>query len=203
MDYSVFKPFSSSSYFHSYCLISNYDNQSNVEDCWLGDTTVSLPDLDTTQTSVQTLWYDWIADLVSNYSSTSNFHTMKLISDQLSRWAPCRYREACTKVILARLQRRCRRLRCRRDIWWWSSLYLRLPKLHRWRIELSDVSSSFSFGLKTYWLFSYYQLLYAFESSSGSISDLYNMINTVASDCADSTLLGNFIENHDNPRFAR
>lgn len=49
---------------------------------------------------------------------------------------------------------------------------------------------------------SYYQLLYAFESTSGSISDLYNMINSVASDCSDPTLLGNFIENHDNPRFA-
>lgn len=50
---------------------------------------------------------------------------------------------------------------------------------------------------------SYYQLLYAFQSTSGSISNLYNMINTVASDCADPTLLGNFIENHDNPRFPR
>ena len=50
--------------------------------------------------------------------------------------------------------------------------------------------------------FSYYQLLYAFESSSGSISDLYNMISSVASSCKDPTLLGNFIENHDNPRFA-
>jgi hypothetical protein len=49
---------------------------------------------------------------------------------------------------------------------------------------------------------SYYQLLYAFESTSGSISNLYNMINSVASDCSDPTLLGNFIENHDNPRFA-
>lgn len=29
------------------------------------------------------------------------------------------------------------------------------------------------------------------------------MINTVASSCADSTLLGNFIENHDNPRLPR
>lgn len=28
------------------------------------------------------------------------------------------------------------------------------------------------------------------------------MINTVKSDCSDSTLLGTFIENHDNPRFA-
>jgi alpha-amylase len=48
----------------------------------------------------------------------------------------------------------------------------------------------------------YWQLLYAFQSSSGSISNLYNMISSVASDCADPTLLGNFIENHDNPRFA-
>lgn len=48
----------------------------------------------------------------------------------------------------------------------------------------------------------YYPLLNAFESSSGSISNLYSMINSVASDCADPTLLGNFIENHDNPRFA-
>jgi hypothetical protein len=49
---------------------------------------------------------------------------------------------------------------------------------------------------------SYYPLLRAFKSPSGSISDLYNMIETVKYTCADSTLLGNFIENHDNPRFA-
>jgi alpha-amylase len=41
-----------------------------VEDCWLGDTTVSLPDLDTTLSSVQTIWYNWVTELVSNYSST-------------------------------------------------------------------------------------------------------------------------------------
>jgi alpha-amylase len=34
------------------------------------------------------------------------------------------------------------------------------------------------------------------------MSDLYNMINTVKSLCADSTLLGTFVENHDTPRFA-
>ncbi|QQK46373.1 Rutin-alpha-L-rhamnosidase [Penicillium digitatum] len=68
VDYSVFTPFSSSSYFHPYCLISNYNNQSDVENCWLGDTTVSLPDLDTLQSSVQTLLNNWIGDLVSVYS---------------------------------------------------------------------------------------------------------------------------------------
>ncbi|GIC94705.1 alpha-amylase A type-1/2 [Aspergillus udagawae] len=47
----------------------------------------------------------------------------------------------------------------------------------------------------------YYQLVNAFKSSSGSISSLSNMISSVASNCKDPTLLGNFIENHDNPRF--
>ncbi|KAF7586955.1 hypothetical protein BBP40_007979, partial [Aspergillus hancockii] len=48
----------------------------------------------------------------------------------------------------------------------------------------------------------YYPLLNAFKSTSGSISNLYNMINTVKSTCPDSTLMGTFVENHDNPRFA-
>jgi len=48
----------------------------------------------------------------------------------------------------------------------------------------------------------YFPLVRAFESTSGSISDLYNMVNTVKSGCNDSTLLGSFSENHDNPRFA-
>jgi len=48
----------------------------------------------------------------------------------------------------------------------------------------------------------YYPLLAAFESTSGNMDDLYNMINTVKSTCKDSTLLGSFVENHDNPRFA-
>lgn len=34
------------------------------------------------------------------------------------------------------------------------------------------------------------------------MSALSDMIGTVKSGCPDSTLLGNFIENHDNPRFA-
>lgn len=72
VDYSVFEPFDLSSYFHPYCLISDYDNQTDVENCWLGDTTVSLPDLNTKDAKVREIWYDWVADLVSNYSSMSD-----------------------------------------------------------------------------------------------------------------------------------
>lgn len=43
-----------------------------VQDCWEGDTIVSLPDLNTTETAVRTIWYDWVADLVSNYSGANS-----------------------------------------------------------------------------------------------------------------------------------
>ncbi|KAJ5937057.1 hypothetical protein N7466_003507 [Penicillium verhagenii] len=171
VDYSVFNPFDSSSYFHSYCLISNYDNQTNVEDCWLGDTTVSLPDLNTALTSVQTIWYDWVAALVANYSIDGlRIDTVKHV--QQSFWSD--YNDAAGVYCVG---------------------------------EVDDGDPAYTCpyqdyldGVLNYPV--YYQLLYAFESSSGSISDLYNMIASVASDCADPTLLGNFIENHDNPRFA-
>ncbi|KAJ5212774.1 uncharacterized protein N7498_004420 [Penicillium cinerascens] len=171
VDYSVFDPFDSSSYFHSYCLISNYDNQTNVEDCWLGDTTVSLPDLNTDLSSVQTIWYNWVKDLVSNYSIDGlRIDTVKHV--QQSFWPG--YNDAAEVYCVG---------------------------------EVLDGDPSYTCpyqnyldGVLNYPI--YYQLLYAFESSSGNISNLYNMISSVAADCTDPTLLGNFIENHDNPRFA-
>ncbi|THX53195.1 alpha-amylase [Aureobasidium pullulans] len=48
---------------------------------------------------------------------------------------------------------------------------------------------------------SYYWITQAFQSTSGSISNLYNGINTLKSSCKDTTLLGSFMENHDLARF--
>jgi len=48
---------------------------------------------------------------------------------------------------------------------------------------------------------SYYWITQAFQSTSGSISNLYNGINTMKSTCKDTTLLGSFMENHDLARF--
>jgi alpha-amylase len=67
-DYSVYNPFNKEEYYHSYCEILNYNNQTNVEDCWLGDTTVALPDLRTEDPAVSQEYYSWINGLVSNYS---------------------------------------------------------------------------------------------------------------------------------------
>lgn len=69
VDYSVFNPFNSQDYFHSYCEITDYTDLNMTEQCWEGDTIVSLPDLNTESTDVQSIWNDWIKGLVSNYTS--------------------------------------------------------------------------------------------------------------------------------------
>lgn len=69
VDYTQLHPFNDQLYFHMYCEISNYSNQTDVEYCWLGDTIVSLPDLKTESADVTNVYYSWIKSLVSNYSS--------------------------------------------------------------------------------------------------------------------------------------
>lgn len=71
VDYSMFKPFSSKSYFDAFCWITNYDNQTEVEECWLGDDNVVLVDVDTNQEVVQSTYNNWIQNLISKYSSKS------------------------------------------------------------------------------------------------------------------------------------
>ncbi|KAH9921835.1 glycoside hydrolase family 13 protein [Amylocystis lapponica] len=67
-NYSGFQPFSSQTDFHNECFISDYNNQTNVEQCWLGDTSVPLADINTEDTNVVNTMNAWIAGLVGNYS---------------------------------------------------------------------------------------------------------------------------------------
>ncbi|CAI6342468.1 unnamed protein product [Periconia digitata] len=68
VDYSSYRPFNDQKYYHEPCAITDYTNQSIVEDCWLGDSTVPLPDLKTEDSTVRKMYNTWIAQLVSNYS---------------------------------------------------------------------------------------------------------------------------------------
>ncbi|KAF2654406.1 glycoside hydrolase family 13 protein [Lophiostoma macrostomum CBS 122681] len=67
-DYSLFNPFNDAKYFHSYCPVDDYDNQTNVEECWLGDEKVELVDVNTEDPAVVEIYNTWIEDLISNYS---------------------------------------------------------------------------------------------------------------------------------------
>ncbi|PKX92761.1 alpha-amylase [Aspergillus novofumigatus IBT 16806] len=168
VDYSLFSPFNSQTYFHPLCFISNYDNQTNVENCWLGDNVVPLADLDTTKSDVQKIWYNWVGSLVSNYSIDGlRIDTVKHV--QKDFWPG--FNDAAGVY-------------CIGEVFDGDPAYT---------CPYQDVLD----GVLNYP--TYYPLLKAFQSTSGSMSDLYNMINTVKSQCADSTLLGTFVENHDTP----
>jgi alpha-amylase len=48
----------------------------------------------------------------------------------------------------------------------------------------------------------YFPLVSAFSSTSGSMPDLASTVDAVKSECKDTSLIGTFSENHDQPRFA-
>lgn len=174
VDYSQFVPFNSPSYFHTYCTISQNDyntRDENVQLCWLGDSNVELPDVNTTESSVRQLYNTWIANLVSTYSIDGlRIDTVKHVEQDF-----------------------------------WSGFTSAAGVYSVGEVLDGDPNYVCGFqneldGLLNYPL--WYPLTAAFSSTAGSISDLVNQVNTIKSDCKNSTLLGTFLENHDNPRFA-
>ncbi|KAJ3574561.1 hypothetical protein NP233_g1694 [Leucocoprinus birnbaumii] len=65
-DYSKYF-FKDASQYHTYCPI-DWGNTTSEQTCWLGDTTVPLPDLNTTNPTVISQYGDWIQNLVQEYS---------------------------------------------------------------------------------------------------------------------------------------
>lgn len=68
VDYTKFDPFNSKDYFHSYCNVTEWANQTNYQECWLYPLGVALADLKTESDSVASMFGTWIKELVSNYS---------------------------------------------------------------------------------------------------------------------------------------
>ncbi|KAJ5164584.1 uncharacterized protein N7500_006414 [Penicillium coprophilum] len=171
MDYSKFNPFNNAKYFHSYCPITDYSNDTMAQKCWLGDNSVSLPDLNTDSAEVQKIWYDWVRKFVTDYSIDGlRIDTVKHV--QKDFWPG--YNKAAGVYCVGEV--------------FDGDVGYTCPYQ-----EVLD-------GVLNYPI--YYPLLNAFQSTSGNMAALYDAINTVKSSYKDSTLLGNFLENHDNPRFA-
>ncbi|PYH42944.1 alpha-amylase [Aspergillus saccharolyticus JOP 1030-1] len=68
IDYATLTPFNSSSYYHSYCEISNWNNYTQAQLCQTGDEIVALPDLYTEHEAVQDLLVDWAKQVIATYS---------------------------------------------------------------------------------------------------------------------------------------
>ncbi|KAJ7611504.1 alpha-amylase [Mycena polygramma] len=66
-DYAAQPPFTDAADYHAQCFITDYANQTDVEQCWLGDAHLPLPDLDTEDPSVSATLNAWIRDTVKAY----------------------------------------------------------------------------------------------------------------------------------------
>lgn len=68
IDYSKFNPFNDEKYFHPYCNVTQWENATNYQNCWLYPFGVALPDLDTESPAVVKELSSWVKGLVANYS---------------------------------------------------------------------------------------------------------------------------------------
>jgi len=64
-DYSTYM-FKEPSQYHPYCPI-DWNNLTSIQNCWLGDTKVALPDLNTQDPTVASTYGSWISNLVNDY----------------------------------------------------------------------------------------------------------------------------------------
>lgn len=172
--YSDFVPFNDKKYFHNFCYISNYDNDNDAQQCWLGSDVLSLPDLNTELDVVKSTWDQWSKDVVANYSidgfridaakhvakpfwtqfqkDGSGVYTVGEVLSDNATYA-CNYMSEALNGIL------------NYPMWYLiNSTYLATPPLNMTILQ-------------------------------------YEYTQTVAA-CQDTTLLGTFTENQDQPRFA-
>ena len=52
--------------YHPYCPV-DWNNLTSIQNCWLGDTTVPLPDVNTQDPTVASTYGSWIQNLVQEY----------------------------------------------------------------------------------------------------------------------------------------
>ncbi|KAF9812860.1 hypothetical protein IEO21_05911 [Rhodonia placenta] len=170
-DYVLFTPFNAESDFHTFCWITDYSNQTNVEQCWLGDDNVPLADCDTESDYVIDFFYKWIGDLVANYSADGlRIDTVKHVRSDF--WPG--FAEAAGVFTIGEV--------LDGDVDYVSTY-----------TEVLDAVLDYP---------TYYQLFYAFESTSGSLSNLVSWVQQSQSTYKNGEFMtGSFLENQDNPRF--
>ncbi|KAI0721448.1 glycoside hydrolase superfamily [Fomitopsis betulina] len=170
-DYSTFTPFNSESDFHTFCWITDYDNQTNVEQCWLGDSSVPLADCNTEADNVIDFFYNWIGELRANYT-VDGFRIDTLKHIRKTFWP---------------------------DFQTNAGVYA-VGEVFDGDVDYVSPYTEVIDGVLDYP--TYYQLTYAFESTSGSIQNLVDVIQSAQSTYSTQLFqVGTFLENQDNPRF--
>ncbi|KAI9835519.1 MAG: hypothetical protein M1819_001970 [Sarea resinae] len=192
VDYSIFVPFNEEKYFHPFCFITNYNNATNAEQCWLGDNTVSLPDMNTELAEVQSTYSKWGADMVKNYSSKQyDRGLIARASNNLKGVAVDGFRADAAKHV---------------DKPFWDAFQAEANVYMVGEVFSNDAYFSCDYMVDALDAVLNYPMWYAmtgtFQFTNGSLEYLSYMIQNITGSCIDSTLLGTFSENQDVARFA-
>ena len=188
-NFSALKPFSSSSFFHRECGITDYGNQTNVEQCWIGDRNLMLADLNTEDTQVVSMLNTWIKTLVANYTIDGiRIDTVKHVRKDF--WSG--FAQASGVFTLGEV---------------WSGNISYVADYTRMSIsrciirsELTSRHSEVLDGVLDYP--TWYSLVPAFTNSTGNITELATKVwDSQARYRTGEFLVGSFLDNHDNPRF--
>jgi len=174
VDYAKFHVFNAAEYYHPYCPLDNLNNQTEAEVCWLGNCNITMPDLKTDHPVVADEMNRWIKSLVQNYTIDGlRIDSVKNVNkDFFPPW--------CAAA----------------GVFCMGEVSEGLPNYTYPYQQYMD--SVLNYPL-------YYAITRVFQQKT-NMSDL--VVNLAActenreAGCKDSTLLGTFFENHDNPRFA-
>ncbi|KAI1077171.1 glycoside hydrolase family 13 protein [Whalleya microplaca] len=193
VDYSRFNPFNSQDYYHPFCEI-DYSSETSVQQCWEGDNTVALPDLKTEDSGVRDTWNTWITDIVAKYTIDGlRIDSLKHVEKDF--WPG--FQTAANIYMVGEV------LDGDPAVYpdWLDYItgVMNYPQYvpHTAHTKPRAITSSdlLTHQPRFYWL------TRAFESTSATMTELVEGINTLKGSMNTSTL-GTFTENHDQPRFA-
>lgn len=161
------------SYYHSYCPV-DYSNTTSEQICWLGDFNVTLPDLDTTNPTVISGYSSWISELVSTYRIDG------LRIDAAKHVDPAFWPAFCGAA----------------DVFCIGEVFggLDVEDCAEWQGDVLDSVLNYPM---------YTALTQAFQIPGPlNISALTDTLSQSKQLYKDTTVLGNFLENQDLPRWA-
>lgn len=164
IDYSELHPFDDEKYYHDFCLISDYTENGDAIECWLGDSKkVPLPDLRTEDEEVQRMLGDWIQGMVSNYSIDGlRIDTVLHIEPEFfPGFMESAGVFAIGEVMTESTERSCK----------WEK----------------TIGSVFNYA-------NYYAMIRAFAAPGVPMDGIINAINSTKENCDDPTTMGSFSE---------
>ncbi|EFC43633.1 predicted protein [Naegleria gruberi] len=171
-DFSEISPFNSSTHYHPYCQINNWSNQTEVEYCRLAD----LPDLDQSNNFVYKTLSNWITDFVLN---TFGFDGIRI--DTVPEISKTFWSDLKTNILAPK----------------YGDIYSIGEVLNGDMNYVAPYANILGATLH----YPMYFVLKSIFSQGGSMYQIRNTINSARSLVKDTSLLGVFIDNHDNPRF--